>query len=307
MSNEMVEEVNHRQRITDYLLGRLPEAEQQELAAAYFEDDDLFDQLLEVENDLLDEYARGELETAERAAFADYLNRLPDGRHKVAVATVLGGTEARPQPFLSARSWLAAAAGLAVVLAGIGIYNLQVRRERDRLTAQTTKQEAEKAALQEQLSALTRRTGEEQARAERLQRELDAAQQRETGRAQETPSTTVASLVFPILGALRGGAPDNPLPTVTLLLTSKNDRVNLTVPLRSREDYFSYRALLQTRDGKILWQGDQRPIRSRNQKLTVHLPAKIFEPGDYTLTLMLTAKKDRLELQRDFPFTVVKK
>src|SRR5687767_8742473 len=45
-----------------YLFGELSEAEQEEFEEAYFDDDAFFERFLAVKNDLLDLYARNELE-----------------------------------------------------------------------------------------------------------------------------------------------------------------------------------------------------------------------------------------------------
>ena len=53
-----------------YLLGRLPEAEAEHLEERFLEDDDLFATLRGVEDDLVDEFARGQLSDADARAFA---------------------------------------------------------------------------------------------------------------------------------------------------------------------------------------------------------------------------------------------
>jgi uncharacterized protein (DUF2236 family) len=85
----MNEEADLRRVLADYLLGKLSEAEREQLADRYFEDDALFDQLLEAENDLLDRYVRNQLHPNDRHRFELYVDKLPDGRHEVAVATAL--------------------------------------------------------------------------------------------------------------------------------------------------------------------------------------------------------------------------
>jgi hypothetical protein len=80
-----------------YLLGELPEAERSELADRYFVDEEFFDELLDVENELVDQYVRGQLSSEERKNFGDYLRSLPDGESKLATAYALmeAGNEAR--------------------------------------------------------------------------------------------------------------------------------------------------------------------------------------------------------------------
>ena len=72
-----------------YLLGELPEAERSQLADRYFFDEELFDELLDVENELLGQYVRKELSPAESKRFSEYLSHLPDGASKLAAAYTL--------------------------------------------------------------------------------------------------------------------------------------------------------------------------------------------------------------------------
>src|SRR5690242_18296975 len=88
----MEQKADNRDLLIRYLLGKLNDAEQQEqreLAERFFEDDDLFDELLDVESELMERYVCGELAPDEKAAFAGYIDNLPDGRDKVAFTTAL--------------------------------------------------------------------------------------------------------------------------------------------------------------------------------------------------------------------------
>jgi anti-sigma factor RsiW len=58
-----------RRTCVSYLLGRLPEAESQDLEERYFRDSELFERLTALETDLLDEYVRGDLPAEDREAF----------------------------------------------------------------------------------------------------------------------------------------------------------------------------------------------------------------------------------------------
>lgn len=85
----MESELADRQKLVAYLLGTLPEEEREELAERYFVDDALYEQLLEIETDLIDRYVRGQLSAEDRRRLESYLNSLPDGQNKVAVARAL--------------------------------------------------------------------------------------------------------------------------------------------------------------------------------------------------------------------------
>jgi hypothetical protein len=50
---------NQEQTIQRYLLGELPESEQVTLEQEYFADQQLFEQIVQLENGLVDKYARG--------------------------------------------------------------------------------------------------------------------------------------------------------------------------------------------------------------------------------------------------------
>src|SRR3989442_8446763 len=82
-------EIPDRDVLIRYLLGGLSSYERSEVARHYFEADDLFDELLDVENYLFDQYVRGSLNEPERAAFERYLKSLPDGQQKLAVSIAL--------------------------------------------------------------------------------------------------------------------------------------------------------------------------------------------------------------------------
>lgn len=84
-----MEKETDRAVLIKYLLGDLSEKKELEVAERYFEDDDLFEELLDVEDELLDKYARRKLTTKEQAGFKEYLDRLPDGRQKLEFAKFL--------------------------------------------------------------------------------------------------------------------------------------------------------------------------------------------------------------------------
>src|SRR5262249_35462076 len=94
----MAQETINRQMLIDYLLGTVPEADQLTLAERFFVDEELFDQLMAVQADLVDAYVRDRLAPDEAQGLESYLYRLPDGRHKIAVAQALMKIGAEEQP-----------------------------------------------------------------------------------------------------------------------------------------------------------------------------------------------------------------
>ena len=63
---------NRQQTIQRYLLGELTESERTALEQEYFNDQQLFEQIVEVENDLVDKHSRGLLSPETRDRFKDY-------------------------------------------------------------------------------------------------------------------------------------------------------------------------------------------------------------------------------------------
>ena len=131
-----------------YWLGELsPEAERR-LEDRYFTDDDLFEQLLAVREELFDAYARGELSEADRARFEQHLLQSPEDREELdfarrfagALDSDAAGNAAAPDPAESpARgSWwsfprLVWVLGCAALLAGAVWLVSDQLRSRDRL------------------------------------------------------------------------------------------------------------------------------------------------------------------------------
>src|SRR5262249_18595677 len=81
-----------------YILGTMLEADRLALAERYFADDELFDQLLVVEADLLNQYVCGRLGPEERTRFERYLQYIPDRQHKIGVASALMRVVSAEQP-----------------------------------------------------------------------------------------------------------------------------------------------------------------------------------------------------------------
>ena len=75
-----------------YLLGLSSPAERERIEAEYFEDEDAFEDMLTAEDDLIDEYARGELGEEERRRFEKVLASSLRGSGKVKFARAFAGS-----------------------------------------------------------------------------------------------------------------------------------------------------------------------------------------------------------------------
>jgi len=144
-------------RLIKYLLGQLPEADRDRLEEQYFVDDDLFGELLDAEEQLINDYVNGRLSAAVRERFERHFLTQPDRRRRVDLDRALcrpgagARPEARPEPwwqsvlaFWRTPRLVAAAALLAIALggvwAGVRIFRLE------RLLDESRAQQAEAAA-----------------------------------------------------------------------------------------------------------------------------------------------------------------
>ncbi len=76
-----------------YLLDKLTQEERSLLEERMFADDELFDRMLDAENDLVDAYAAGRLSPGDAAKFAAGTNHPPGRRNRVTVAKALFARE----------------------------------------------------------------------------------------------------------------------------------------------------------------------------------------------------------------------
>src|SRR5262245_43845378 len=80
---------DHHSIIVNYLLGGLSETELERFESSYLTSEGLFEELQEVEDELIDDYASGALSTDQRAAFENYFLRSSERRDKLAFATAM--------------------------------------------------------------------------------------------------------------------------------------------------------------------------------------------------------------------------
>jgi len=122
----------------DYLLGKLAEPEAQRFEERILDDEELFQTLRSVEDDLVDAYARGTLDEGARQDFqqryAGQASRVTFSRALTQRMTNVGPTAnvvpiKRPAIFQRTWVWLAAAAAVAVVVASQMIHRVEPRSE----------------------------------------------------------------------------------------------------------------------------------------------------------------------------------
>jgi hypothetical protein len=334
------------QMATDYLLGRLSELERQKIAERYFVEDDFFDQLLEAENDLFDRYVRGQLTDDERVAFKNYLEKLPDGAHKIAVATTL--MEVAEERALSAVNrevaapasrWPSlpdlisvpgrmfqyvlaatasvpgrlfqyglAATAIALLAGAVWLFteSWRLRLENERLRSELAQRDTGQEVARQRMQTLESLVAEQQKRTDQLLGELEKEKERAAGQAQEI--ARLQSLPSPIISLFLTSASRDFSAPDTLFLKDDTKYVTLTVRIRGDELYTGRPAVFQTAEGGQVQPLAGRQIRSPKlgKAVVFRLDAGKLTQTTYKLTLTLKAK-DGLEISPDYYFTVVRR
>ena len=85
----MTDQSNDSKLLTAYLLGELSDAEQEAIEVRYFTDDALFEQLLDIEDELIERDARGQISDSERRRLERHFLKSPARRKRLRFAEAL--------------------------------------------------------------------------------------------------------------------------------------------------------------------------------------------------------------------------
>jgi hypothetical protein len=255
-----------------YLLGLLPEAEADAVEEAYFVRPDVLERVRGVEHDLLDDYAAGQLEPGEKAAFESRYLASSSLRERVEAARALrlatADKEAPARVVVRPVRWrvpLAIAAGLLLVVLAFWI--------RPPRPSQLTSASLPSAAPSESPLPPSAASGG------------PALAPSATAPSRQPPmSRAVVFALSPVL--LRGqGRP------AQLRLTEGTDVVVLELEGDSAllpPSPSELEAVIKTVEGEEVWRGEARHTRDAARPSLLaftRVPAKRLAPGDYLLTL----------------------
>lgn len=315
-----------------YLLGEMTEEEQAQIEERFLTDNEYFEQLLSVEDALIDDYAQGVLTEYERSKVECLL--LPSRRQARDVDFVkdlISFVSARPAVELNTensmqaerpgklRSLLALlrirntgkrfsiAAGLLslVIILGMVIWNLALRKKVGQMETQQAVLENRDQVLQRQLeeqenkrNATVKELEDERRKRDQLEQELAALQKYRP----VNSSNDIAILDLRADSFSRGGGE---LKIVSI--SAGLSRLEVRINLGSKGDYKSYGAVIKTFDGREIWSVDQiKPRQANLGRVVLTMPANIFSNDDYILTLKgQTEAGDMIEIG-DYSFRVKK-
>lgn len=277
---------NQTIRMRSYLLGLLPESEQNALEEAFFADSEMLEHMQEVEFDLVDSYVRGKLSNDERGQFERHYLVSPQHLERVAVARELlrvANEQVSPLSVSSKESFweklLASlrapqfafgAAVTAVVLLLVGVNWLAIQKT-------LWHQQRQK----ERVAELNRRTELENQIALQNERNAKLNSELERLRNETAPRIQPTLFSFALLSTVRGGSEQQ-----ILKIPGGTDQVRLLMKTESG-NYRSFLTNIRQVDGNGSWNQAANAAKQPNGGATVSvkIPANKLSSGDYILTL----------------------
>jgi len=318
--------------IVRYLLGELPEKQQVEIEDQAFQDQQYLQNILAVENDLIDEYVRGEIPLTKRQKFESHFLASAERRRKLEFARALAGVTSESETLPAVQIFRARttsiyrnsllafirslkpamAFSLAAVALVVFIGAALLIRDGIRLRSQLGQLQAERQTQEARRQQLEKEMANERARNEELVRQVERQQQEESARVPQreerksvspsTPSLVVALTLLP--GLSRGS---NSVPSVVVSPAVRT--VLLQVGVDPQDDYPHYRIEVHSQSGKQIWAQDKlssRATRSR-RVIVLNLPATLLEGGRYELSVKGTNAAGTSEDIGYYYFEVLKK
>lgn len=311
--------VENKDQTRRYLLGTLSEEERDRFEEQYFADDDLFQEIQALRDELIDDYLKDDLSGHDRRLFETNFLASPSHRQKVefarafekalsapyAVAHVPARTQERSwwQSLLdlfggSSRTFALVAATILVAIGGMWLmFAVQNRGN----------QAAPEQIAQVRTDEPTPETGSKQP-SDKLPEQAQNSNRQELFKPeppvpQPEPKRTQQVVSFALAANL---VRDDV--TKKLIVPQTAGTVQLQLPLEA-DDYKSYRAVLGTVEGKqVLTQAALKPQKTAFGKgVVLRVPAKLLGDNDYVLRLSGADAEGRFEDISKYYFRVVRR
>lgn len=304
--------------LTAYALGRLSESEQERVEETILADKEVFERLLAAEDELIDAYASGRLTGDDRKRFEKNLLQSVEDRQRVEFARELSAFVSRESKGESPKARFAQFAlwresmqtrlvllplTAIILLALVGVWSLiQTLRLDDRLAGI----QVEIVAKEKKAEELEQLIAEERRRNLQLSEELERERAR-LDREDPTPPALDPSVNSFVSLVLAPGAVRDRSSTTKLTIPPDARQVRLEA-LFEQGDYPSYRAELQTIEGRVLWQHGGLNARTKrsNKAVSLTVPAVMFAEEDYILVVNGIKSSGEEESVGEYAFRVVR-
>ncbi|MGH9199449.1 MAG: hypothetical protein ACRD1T_27425, partial [Acidimicrobiia bacterium] len=299
-------------------------AQQAQVEHQYLSDDEFFERMAAVEDELVDAYVRDELSPSERQHFERRLSLVPSWQRKVEFSRTLmrSMSQSRPAPSTMPESreglrwwpirrtlgvqrpvlaWSLALAASIIVFVG----SSWLLFETGRLRNEVDQLRAERAELRRREGSLQAQIDQQRQLSDQYRNELQRHVNREDRPGAERPKRQPIALATFMLspGLLRDVGESN-----TIAVPPGTETVQLRMSV-GRDEYLFYRAVLSKPEGHELWRDDRLKAGATptGQMVTLAVPAGLLTPGDYILTLSGVDAEERLENIDDYSFRVVRR
>jgi uncharacterized membrane protein YciS (DUF1049 family) len=327
----MKDEADNEKLLIGYLLGNLSEEQLLQVEGEFLSDDQLYERLLALEDELFYDYAQNKLAPCEREQFEKRFLSSERNRKRAMIASALahkmsesasvettekGIADREPQHFWqSLKSYFVAqSAAMRVSLATLAIMSLaliwlfigiiRLRNQVNQSRAQGTAQE----------DRLRQQAQQERDRAEELNLKLELkmgenamlrqelSKMQSEGQGQKGPSVISLVLTPSIVRDQASGMEKLYLPPGARLL-------KLQLKLKGEVGYKSYRVTLLTVEGAERWSQDmlQAQRTGSGRSIDLWLPAITLAPGDYELRLKGYASDGTLEETGDYYYLSIRR
>jgi hypothetical protein len=329
----MRDESDNEKLLTRYLLGNIPEEQRLQIEGEFLSDDQSYERLLALENELFYDYAQNKLSPGDHEQFEKRFLSSEANRKRAMIVSALARkmseaasvetteksiVDREPrhvwqslklffgaQP-VAMRASLAALALVSLALICLVIGTVRLRNEFSQFRAQQAVQEVR----------LRQQARQESARADglnlKLEREIDEnatlreefSKTQAQSRGQAQRDSSVVSLVL-APSVVRGQGPG----MKKLYLPHGARLLKVRLKLKGEVEYKSYQVMLLTAEGAERWGKDmlhaQRTGSGRSIELS--LPARILAEGDYELRLNGHASDGTLEETGDYYYLSVER
>jgi hypothetical protein len=314
------------QNIRRYLLGELSEPEQVAIEDRAFEDQKVLEQILDVEQDLIDDYVSGDIPEETRRGFETHFLTSAERRKKIAFAKALAAVvNEKPAPAIdvatgpswrtrlaafftrpvTAYSFAAASLLLFAVGAWLVVDTIRLRSEIAQLRTAQESQTAQNRQLEQDLANARLRNQELIAKSGTPPQQTSTPEiQRESPPPPTIPTSPVVAVLSLLPGISRGS---NSVPQ--LAIAKDVSLVRLQIGIDPRENYRRYRVELRTEKGQqVLARGNLLArVGSHNRNILLGLPASALGNGQYELALKGITESGATEDLGFYYFSVVKK
>lgn len=301
-----------------YLLGDLSEEEAAHIEKRMFEDDECFDTLVALENQLFDDYVQGLLLDSQRAQFKRRLSMLPAWQHAVPLTqslveelararTARAPKEDRPPgsregiSWSAVRRWQLVGVGAAIALlatASVWLGMIAARQRQETATAR-----AEQAST---ITTLQRELADQRQRVQDIEQTL--AQERagrsvlEQALADRRPSEPTSVTFLLALGSVRDFEQFQ-----RVVIPTAVQVVRLRFDLPPAAEAGPYRITIRTVEGLAIWGGVRPSAADGSHTVEAELSAPVLTGGQYVATLQRRTTSGQLEDVGSASFLVIRR